>query len=234
SREGSGFASTSADAETIWPGVQKPHWSASSRTNAPTSGWSRSASIVVTSRSSTQCASVMQDRVGTPSRSTVHAPQWPSPHATFVPVRPRSSRRTYASGRSTGGSTWCTPPFTRSSSTRRHREDVREVDQPEGGAPDGYPVALVLDLGQRAPQLARRQQELLDLLELLDAPVALVARVQRQAKHADRVRLARPQERRRHREVLVHPRERHRLLERRTALRRRPGQRRLPRGHPAC
>ena len=34
SRVGSGFASTSAAAETICPGVQKPHWSASARTNA--------------------------------------------------------------------------------------------------------------------------------------------------------------------------------------------------------
>src|SRR5207253_10927886 len=41
SRDGVGFASTSADAETIWPGVQKPHCSASSRTKASTSGWSR-------------------------------------------------------------------------------------------------------------------------------------------------------------------------------------------------
>src|SRR5207248_7543120 len=122
--------------------------------------------------------SVMHERVGTPSRSTVHAPQWPSPQATFVPVSPRSSRRTYASGRSTGGSTGWTPPFTRSSSTRRHREDVGEVDEPEGRATDCDPVALVLDLGQRAPELASRQQELLDLLELLDASVALVACIQ--------------------------------------------------------
>jgi hypothetical protein len=34
----------------------------------------------------------------------VHAPQWPSPHATFVPVRPRSSRRTVASERPTAAS----------------------------------------------------------------------------------------------------------------------------------
>src|SRR5207247_7034229 len=30
---GSGRASTSAAAETIWPGVQKPHWRASARTH---------------------------------------------------------------------------------------------------------------------------------------------------------------------------------------------------------
>ena len=39
SRLGDGTASTSAAAETIWPGVQKPHWSASHRTKASTSGW---------------------------------------------------------------------------------------------------------------------------------------------------------------------------------------------------
>src|SRR5204863_5341050 len=69
---GSGSASTSAAAETIWPGVQKPHWRASVRTNASTSRWSRSASIVVTSRSRTVWTSVMHDSTGTPSSWTVH------------------------------------------------------------------------------------------------------------------------------------------------------------------
>ena len=36
--DGSAISATSAAAETIWPGVQKPHWSASVRTNASTSG----------------------------------------------------------------------------------------------------------------------------------------------------------------------------------------------------
>ena len=35
---GSAISATSAAAETICPGVQKPHWSASVRTNASTSG----------------------------------------------------------------------------------------------------------------------------------------------------------------------------------------------------
>ena len=38
----------------------------------------------------------MHESVGTPSTCTVHAPQWPSLHAIFVPVSPsrsRSSRR---------------------------------------------------------------------------------------------------------------------------------------------
>ena len=102
SRVGSGFAATSAAAETTWPGVQKPHWTASVRTNASTSGWSRSPSIVVTSPS-TVCASVMHESRGTPSTWTVHAPQCPSAHAIFVPVRPSRSRRTDASVVPTGG-----------------------------------------------------------------------------------------------------------------------------------
>src|SRR5262249_8954442 len=48
---GVGFAATSAAAETICPGVQKPHWTASALTNASSSGWSRRPSIVVTSPS---------------------------------------------------------------------------------------------------------------------------------------------------------------------------------------
>jgi hypothetical protein len=75
SRVGRGFASTSAAAETICPGVQKPHWSASSRTNASTSGCSRRPSIVRTSRAPTVCASVMHESTGTPSSCTVQAPQ---------------------------------------------------------------------------------------------------------------------------------------------------------------
>src|SRR5437764_1513549 len=71
---GCGFAATSAAAETTWPGVQKPHWTASARTKASTRGWSRRPSIVVTSPS-TACASVMHESCGTPSTWTVHAPQ---------------------------------------------------------------------------------------------------------------------------------------------------------------
>jgi hypothetical protein len=73
--DGVGFAATSAAAETIWPGVQKPHCTASVRTKACTSGWSRRPSIVVTSRPSTVCTSVMHESVGTPSTITVQAPQ---------------------------------------------------------------------------------------------------------------------------------------------------------------
>jgi hypothetical protein len=53
SRVGWGVASTSAAAETICPGVQKPHWNASLRTNDVTRAWSRSPSIVVISRPTT-------------------------------------------------------------------------------------------------------------------------------------------------------------------------------------
>jgi hypothetical protein len=75
SRDGFGTVSTSADAETICPGVQKPHWSASALTNASINGWSRRPSIVVTSRPSTVWTSVMHESIGTPSMRTVQAPQ---------------------------------------------------------------------------------------------------------------------------------------------------------------
>ena len=105
SRLGAGVSPTSAVAETICPGVQKPHWSASDRTNASTSAWSRRPSIVVTSRAPTAWVSVMHESAGVPSRRTVHAPQWPSPQAIFVPVSPRSSRSVSASVFRTGPST---------------------------------------------------------------------------------------------------------------------------------
>jgi len=94
---GAALASTSETALTIWPGVQKPHCKASARTNECTIGCSRRPSIVVTLAPSTAWTSVMQERIGTPSTSTVHAPQCPSLHAIFVPVSPRSSRSVSAS-----------------------------------------------------------------------------------------------------------------------------------------
>ena len=103
-RSGSGFAATSAAAETTCPGVQKPHCTASARTNASISGWSRSPSIVVISPR-TLCASVMHESVGMPSTCTVHAPQWPSLHAIFVPVSPSDSRNACARLVPTGAST---------------------------------------------------------------------------------------------------------------------------------
>src|SRR2546423_5948662 len=102
SEVGCGVDSTSAAAETIWPGVQKPHWSASARTNASTRGCSARPSIVVTSRPPTVWTRVMHESTGTPSSCTVQAPQWPSLQAILVPVRPRSSRNASASVRPTG------------------------------------------------------------------------------------------------------------------------------------
>ena len=50
----------------------------------------------------------------------------------------------------------------------RDREDVREVDQPEG-LPDGaHPVALVLDLGDGAPEVPGAEQQLPDPVEILE------------------------------------------------------------------
>ena len=74
-------------------------------------------------------------------------------------------------------------------------------------------LGLVLCLGQRPPEVAGGSEELRDLLPLLDVAVALGAGVEREPEHADRVGLPRPEERRRHREVLVDAGERQRLLE---------------------
>src|SRR3954453_20813579 len=200
---GSGSASTSAAADTICPGVQKPHWSASARTKASTSGWSRRPSIVVTSRSPTVWTSVMHESTGTPSSCTVQAPQWPSAQAIFVPVSPSSSRRVSASVVPTGTSTRWAPPLTRSSTTGPPGQDVREVDEPKRGAADHPLLGLVADLRQNAPEIARGLDQLPDPLALLGVPVAVRAGVQRKAEDADRVGLARPEERRRHRQVLV-------------------------------
>src|SRR5262245_63079921 len=123
--------------------------------------------MVVTSRPSTVCTSVMHERAGTPSSITVHAPQCPSPHATFVPVRPRSSRSTCASERPTCASNSYVSPLMRSSGRRRHRHDVGEVDEPERRAHMRDAVVLVALLRQGPPHVTCGKQELADLVELL-------------------------------------------------------------------
>src|ERR1700716_1792379 len=55
---------------------------------------------------------VMQERVATPSRCTVHAPQSAMPHPNFVPVRPSSSRSVHKIGVSDGTSTVTDLPLT--------------------------------------------------------------------------------------------------------------------------
>src|SRR5919198_3714467 len=233
STDGSGFAATSAAAETTCPGVQKPHCTASAFTKAATSGWSRNPSMVVTSPC-TVCASVMHDSVGTPSTCTVHAPQWPSLHAPFVPVSPSRSRRTVARLAPIGTSTTCSSPFTTSvtSGTGRHRHDVGEVDEPRRRACDDARRVVVLCLGQRAPELASRDEDVVDLVELLDVPVRLVTRIQSEPERAERVLLPRVDERHRHREVLVDACEHERLLEDLRALRLRRLERRDAVGDP--
>ena len=78
-----------------------------------------------------------------------------------------------------------------------------------------HPVALVLDLRQLPPEVAGARGAARGSGRAPSAvAVPLLAGVEREAEDADRVRLARPEERRRHRQVLVDPREHHRLGER--------------------
>src|ERR671930_155510 len=217
---GSGSASARAAADTIWPGVQKPHWSASARTNASASGGSGSPSIVVTSRSPTVCTNVMHESTGTPSSWTVQLPQWPSPQAIFVPVSPSGPRSVSARVWPTGASTSYLAPFTCNSTIGRHRQDVRQVHEPKRRPRDDALLGFVLELRQHPPEVARRLEQLANALALFRMPVAVGGRVEREPEHADRVRLPRPEQRRRHRQVLVDPRKGHRLRERPAPARR--------------
>jgi hypothetical protein len=71
-----------------------------------------SPSIVVTFLSAARDTCVAQDRIGSPSRWTVHAPHCDKPHPNFVPVRPMVSRITHNSGMSGLTSTSCRFPLT--------------------------------------------------------------------------------------------------------------------------
>ncbi|SPD68097.1 protein of unknown function (plasmid) [Cupriavidus taiwanensis] len=83
-------------AEQIWPGVQKPHCSASWVTKACCIGCSVSPlampSMVVMWRPSCITASVRQALMRRPSTSTVQAPHWPRSQPFLAPVRWRISR----------------------------------------------------------------------------------------------------------------------------------------------
>src|SRR5437868_7924718 len=104
----------------------------------------------------------MQERVGTPSTCTVHAPQCPSLQEILVPVSPRTSRSSCARLIPIGASTsymWSLT-VSESSGTGGHRHDVGEMDETEGGARDEAGIRFVLRFGQRAPELARCDEEL--------------------------------------------------------------------------
>src|SRR5690349_6317213 len=150
--------------------------------------------MVVTSRSPTVWTSVMHESTGTPSSWTVHAPQCPSPQATFVPVSPSGSRSVSASVWPTGASTSYLNPLTTSSTTGGHRQDVRQVDEPKRRPRDDALLGLVLELGEHAPEVSRRHEQLADPVAFLLVSIAVRGRVQREAEDAYRVRLPRPEQ----------------------------------------
>src|ERR1043166_5925056 len=99
---GTGFAVRSATALMICPLWQYPHCTTSCSTQA---SWTARptrpcpmASIVTIGRSATSSTGTRQERVATPPRCTVHAPQAPMPQPYLVPVILSSSRRTHRSG----------------------------------------------------------------------------------------------------------------------------------------
>src|SRR5580765_266930 len=107
----------------------------------------------------------MHERVGTPSTSTVHAPQWPSPHATFVPVSISSSRSASASVVPTSERSSYPCPLIVSSGSGCHRLDVGQVDQAEREAGRDAPFRVVFDVGQFLPEIARCHEQLMDAFD---------------------------------------------------------------------
>src|ERR1700687_1591403 len=100
---GTGFLSSKAVAATSIPGVHAPHCAAPWLRNAcctlpptdvPEDVRTASPSTVVTSHPSTCPVATRHAQTGSPSNSTVQAPQSPASHPTLVPVSPSSSRNT--------------------------------------------------------------------------------------------------------------------------------------------
>ena len=83
---------------TMNPGVHTPHCKAACLRNSSWIGCSPSRgampSTVVMDLPSASTASTRHELTSTPSMITLHAPQLPLLHASFVPVRPSASRKT--------------------------------------------------------------------------------------------------------------------------------------------
>jgi len=108
SLEGCGFLSNKATAVRILPGWQYPHCETDSSSQACWTWCSVSfarPSIVVMLLSPTDDIGVMQERTASPSISTVHEAQNPTPHPNFVPVILRRSRSTHNRGMFASAST---------------------------------------------------------------------------------------------------------------------------------
>ena len=69
--------------------------------------------MVVTDLPFASLIAVTQDRVASPSRWIVQAPQAATPHPNFVPVSPSTSRRYQSTGIDGSPSKDCVWPFTR-------------------------------------------------------------------------------------------------------------------------
>src|SRR5712691_7052771 len=134
---GFGFALSSATADMIWPGWQKPHWGTSTSIHAFCTGCAFVAdnpSIVVTFLPATAETGVTHARTGLPSTCTVHAPHWAMPHPYLVPVRFRFSRTTQRRGTSGSTSTcWALPLTVTEIIGASHRVDRGQKARDAGG-----------------------------------------------------------------------------------------------------
>src|SRR5262245_40044743 len=108
---------TQAHAVIRMPGVQMPPSARKASCRTFSRSGAPSDSTVSTRRPATWQTGTRQLFTGRPSRRTVHAPHSPSPQPSFVPVRPKSSRRTSMSRLKGGPPKRCGRPFTVSRST---------------------------------------------------------------------------------------------------------------------
>ena len=117
SRDGSGLLSMRALAETMKPGVQKPHWAPPWIIQAicracRSCGVPMPSMVVMAAPSGTRSILVIQERISLPSMITLQAPHWPLPQPTLVPVRRRLLRMTSASRSEPSVTTERSIPFT--------------------------------------------------------------------------------------------------------------------------
>src|SRR6267154_4403216 len=113
---GWGLLARSAEADMIWPDWQYPHCTTSRSSQAfwilAPAAVAPIASIVVIAEVPMLSIGVIQERMATPSRCTVQAPQSAMPQPNFVPVMPSTSRNAHKRGVSPSTSTVRLTPLT--------------------------------------------------------------------------------------------------------------------------
>jgi hypothetical protein len=110
--------------------------------------------MVVTCLAPIAPTGVTHERIGSPSRCTVHAPQSATPQPYLVPVRPSVSRSIHSSGVSGLTSTACSARFTRICNAAIRQVLLARGARPAAGAESSFDAGACILLPWSMPRLS--------------------------------------------------------------------------------